>query len=151
MHASTELAPRGSQSSHMNKVIIFGSALLCSTVVTNASWVSGGAAKGSEKSVSSLSAMVEERSVVLGSLKAATETKAATLGTFASASQVSSSKAISTKWKDASGFAGLSEMNTALVLAKNDSDPVPEAGTWAGAAVVALAAYGGWRSRRTHA
>lgn len=135
----------------MKKVIIFGSALLCATVVANASWVGGGVAKGSDKSVSSLPAMVEERSVVLGSLKATSEAKAASLVTLSGATSGSSAKAISTKWKDASGGTGLSEVNTSLVLAKNDLDPVPEAGTWAGAAVVVLAAYGSWRARRAHA
>ena len=132
----------------MNKVIIFGSALFCAAMSVNASWVSGGGVKGSEKSVSSLASMVEERSIVLGSLKAASDSKAASLGAFSVAAGAASAKAISTKWKDAPAGAGLAEVNTGLVLAKNDSGPIPEAGTWAGAAVVSLAAFVGWRSRR---
>lgn len=133
----------------MNKVIIFGSALLCSTLVSNAAWVSGGGAKSSEKSVSSLASLVEERSVVLGNLKSTAETKAASLGALsAPVGGSAASKAISIKWKDSASGLGLSEVNSELVLAKNDSGDVPEAGTWAGAAVVALVAVGGWKSKR---
>ena len=133
----------------MNKVIIFGSALLFATTVAKASWVSGGSAKGSEKSVSSLASMVEERSIVLGSLRSTSEAKAVSLqGLTSPSGGAASSKAISTKWKDAATGVGLTEVNTDLAFAKNDLGDAPEAGTWAGAAMVALAAVGGWRSRR---
>lgn len=133
----------------MKKVIIFGGALLGFTLVANAAWVRDGSVKSTEKSVSSLATLVEERSFVLGSLKTSAGPKAASIealaGTFGGAT---ASKAISTKWKDVATGTEMTEVNTGLVFAKNDLGDAPEAGTWAGAAFVAAVAFGGWRSRR---
>jgi enhancing lycopene biosynthesis protein 2 len=106
--------------------------------------------QGAEKSVSSLASLVEERSVVRGSLKSATEAKAISLqGLAVPIGGSGAAKAISTKWNDAAAGAGLAGVNSSLVVAKNNSGDVPAAGTWAGSALVALAAVGVWRSQRT--
>ncbi len=131
----------------MKKVIIFGGALLGFTLLANAAWVRDGSVKSTEKSVSSLATLVEERSIVLGSLKIASAPKEASIGALAGKFSGSvGAKAISTVWKDSgSDMASLVEVGG---FEAKQGQPLPEAGTWAAVGFVAVVAFGNWRMRQ---
>jgi hypothetical protein len=129
----------------MKKALLFLGAFLGISVCSNASWI--GASSSSQgdvsKSLSTLSGLVDERSVVLGSIKPATaESKPASLSGLGTVA-----KGGATRWKDVGTSQSVALGETELALAKNDAGEVPEAGTWAAGALISVAFLRRWTSR----
>lgn len=131
--------------SFMKKAFLLGGAFLGLSVISQASWIDSKAAvsRESSKALSTLGSLVEERGIVLASMKPA----GASSKSVALTGLGSTEKASPTRWKDVGADQLLTLVETDLALAKNDAGPAPEAGTWAAGVLISVVALRRWIAR----